>query len=120
MAKQTYKIKPIDFKDNKAKNAVITVLAVLLVFCIVCIFVSTRVSYTPAYEAVRENTELKRRINELEDEIERLNIELKNKGEGERSSRDNNIAPPNQHVEGYDEYQRSIDSNSDDDLEDKR
>ncbi len=106
MANKTYKIRPIEERDGRVKNIAIIVLSVLLLFSVICIFSSVNVSYTPAYNAVRENAELKQKISELEEEIDALNIQLR-----DASVRDSKetveIVPPNQHVDGYDEYRRN-------------
>lgn len=112
MANKTYKIRPVEERSGRVKNITIIVLLVLLLFSVICIFSSVKVSYTPAYNAVRENAELRQKISELEEEIAALNAQLSD--ETMRVSEENvEIVPPNQHVDGYDEYRRNIEDLSD-------
>lgn len=71
------------------------------------------VEYVPVYDAVRENTELKYRITELEDHIYKLTKQLDADAKNTVNEEDIKIVPPNEHVDGYENYQENIKSFSD-------
>ncbi len=56
-------------KSGKIKNIIIIVLALLLVFSAACIYYAVNVTYEPVIDAVDENTQLKKRVAELEEEL---------------------------------------------------
>lgn len=104
--KGTYKIRPADETGGKIKNIIILILSLLLVFCIICLFHEVDVRYEPVVGAVQENTQLKERIAELESELKELKRE-----DGEKTQNDYLITPPNDKVEGYEEYQNLQEQN---------
>ena len=91
----------------KVKNIIILILSILLVFCIICLFHEVDVSYEPVIGAVQENTQLKERIAELESELNELK-----RDDGEKIQNEYVITPPNDKVEGYEEYQNLQEQNS--------
>ena len=100
--KERYKIKPMDDSSGKIKNIIILILSLLLIFCIICLYSDVDVNYEPVTQAVRENSELREKIAELENELKEFK-----KRPADEVKNDYTIAPPNSQVEGYEEYQKS-------------